>query len=446
MRGLGFAWAVMPCLLWSAPAVAEPSAGVYLSAQTPVSGALAAAGSSQGYLLIGRSGNAITGQRVDERGVLVDAAALPLLSSGSGNPDVMWDGTHFATVSTLTTDYYEAIAEVGVARLGMTDSEASATQVVAEGLGWPSSLFGACVDGDCTVAYHDTMWLKPQNAWQFTFDTAGARFGVSPVTGADEEVPSDVDADGDRLLVVSRVETPGSEGLDAVWISADTADAPTRVRLVEGVHDLPRVAVGADRALAVWRAAGSGLVAARVERGAGLLDTAPIDLGSGDAGSQVDVAWDGTTFVIAACNPADGSRQLIRVDPEGVLIDVVEEADGRCSHPRITAGPTGHLLWSWFLDDAYRYVAVEADVPDGGACHADQACLSGRCESGICVAEEADPPGDTGATAVDTDVPEWVDSAEPDDTGEKSDEGCGCSSVEPTRLSWVLGLRLLARR
>lgn len=448
---------VLSCLI---TALAAPSPGIWISAETPLQGgAIEMAGSAEGWMVVGRDGDVISGQRVASDGTLLDSLPTFLMSSDAANPVVWWDGTDFVTVSVLSYDYYDNVATVGATRWGPVAAAPTAPEVVASGLGWPSALAGACDSaGRCEVALNDSKWdVAPHGSWRFAF-ADGAPEPVAPLDDGASEVPSDGAADGDAALVVTRRVSPVDPRLDAVWLSQGLA--PHRLTVFDGPHGAPRVAVADDgTALVVWLSADNQLVAQRIVRD-GVLDEAPVELGIGRPGSEFDVAFDGTAFVVASCTFLDEERHVVRVGVSGDLIDMATLSSPACSLPRLAAGAPGHLLWSWSEGGDYRFVALEADVPLGGVCHEDGVCSEGTCDAGVCVPEADTAVVDT--STVDTAV---VDTSAADsaptgtglmDTGGSTgtvpagalsgSNSCGCATGVPWSPAWLIGLACLVAR
>ncbi len=444
-------WAMCGALAWAAPG----SPGVWTSAESVLGDTeVAAAGSAEGWLVLGRSGGALSGWRVAPSGVAIDSSPLTLMDSPGANPIALWDGVGFQVIGETAVDYKLPVATLGAVEVDPVGGAATAVRTVAAGLGWPEMFAGACdASRECTVVLRDGLFSSPEGAWRFAFDPVGS----SAPLGLDEGValePSDAAWDGDRLVFAARVDG----GVRVGWLPPLVdADDPTEwLVLAPGANGVPKLALAADGvALVAWADASTGeILAQRVHRVDGLLDAAPLALGVGVPGSSVDVAFTGTSFAVATDDHDAGTRVVVRVDADGAVVDTTAFAADQASYPHLVAGAPGHLLWLWFDGAEARFVTVEADVPDGGACHDDIACLSGSCDAGVCVAEggvdteDTEDTGDTGESPdtedADDTSPAGVETGVADSAG--STKACGCGSSGGGAVAVPLVLLALARR
>ncbi len=180
-----------------------------------------------------------------------------------------------------------------------------------------------------------------------------------------------------------------------MWLPDDPADPVERL-VVESSRVESRVAVDdSGVALVVWVDRDGRALARRIQRGVGVLDAAAILVGGGVAGTDVDAAvgYTGSAFLVAIGDVSAGEQSIHRVTVDG-SVTLLQAWSGVESVRHLVRGAPGHLLIS-SIDtlNQYRYLVVEVDVPDGGACSDAAACQSGVCTAGVC-----EPAGTGGTT------------------------------------------------
>jgi MYXO-CTERM domain-containing protein len=405
-------------------------------------------------------GGILVAHRVGADGVVADAAPVELfLWYNQGT--VLWDGVEYVVVALTNEEYYEHVATIEAALL-TPDAATAAVIPVADGLGWPREIVGGCDDaGQCRVLLKDLHWTAGE-LWRVGFDSTGTTEPAAVVADPTGAWPYDAVRDGDLVLMSSWDVFNGVNEL--VWAPAD----PAPTEQLEVGH-LAQLAIADDGVtLMVWTDqdgppgdsgapnAAVRVYAQRVQHGVGLLDATPFDLGSYSIAVSYSVAWTGASFAVAIDDPwaADwgmvASRQIARIGSDGTIADPIEvtDADPTARHGEIVAGPPGHLLWpritcvdddpltSWCDVKATGYRIVEVDVPDGGACSEDQACLLGACGGGVCGGE----PVETGGSGITTTPPTTTGGDSGDSGG--SPAGCGCGSSGPVGAGWLAALVL----
>lgn len=410
-------------------AAAPLSVGGWVSEPTLLADRSFGAGAPDGgwLLVANHSYEAPSVLRVAADGSL-DPAAIDL-GAAQAVDLVTWTGSDFALVGSSYVYPYGPPAVIQAFRVPLAGP--AQAQILADDLPSAGEFVGACVGDHCSVA----MIAGGVGAARMTFDLGAPGGAIAPVPDLDDVGFGRGVRDGDSTAVIV---TDGLEQ-EVVWFPDDLAAPIERVPITSPrVLDAHHLAASRDGTLLhVWLAQEGGpgdsghpnddgrVLAERVQRGVGVLDASPIDLGATSVYTELGVAWDGANFVVTVESDDADVYQLHRIGVDGSLAEAIEVEQLLGGIPRedLLLGADGHLLW---LCPSYpAYQVLEIDVPDGGACHVSESCLSGSCVDEVCA-----PP-----------APAAPASAAPPQA-----KGCGCASGSPELAPWLALLALGAAR
>jgi len=313
----------------------------------------------------------IFGTRLDDSGHVLDPQGIDFTPDSrhfQGTPDVAWNGVDYLVVwsddrSTNANDIYGALITPSgsvVSRFPVSTAPGwQANPVVA----WDGSTFLVAWD-----SFDPQRAASPQDVYAARVASNGTVLdpsGIPIATNSAQQAAPSVSSDGSSFFVVWQDEGLGG-GFDILGarIEADGTDQdPSGVHVGVAARDqeYASIAWSGSEYLVGWADGrtwpNNSIFAARVTSDAHVLDPAGLELATTQRSQgSVDVAWDGSDFLVAWGRDVDGSTNTdlygTRITSSGVVLD----PGGRqwTSSPQLEAYPAmvrlGSNVWMAWQD------------------------------------------------------------------------------------------------
>ena len=435
----------------------------------------AVASDGTGFFLVWEDDRALDGgdvyaERMAQDGTVLDPVAIPVgvAAAGQEAPEATFDGQNYFTVWQDRRD----------GQLDVYGARVDPSGAVLDVGGFPIAS-STETEAFPTVASNGTVslvvWYQGSSA---NWDTYGARVapngdvldpnGFLIAGGLGSQIGPVVASDGTDFLVVwrespSKLPTLGTSQLRAARYAGDGTPldpSPLELTSSDGSRGAQHVAFGGGLYLVVWADGRNSpnwdIYGARVSPAGVLLDPDGIPLTQApDDDVWPDVAWNGSTFVVACGAPTE--RRGARVDLSGTVLDpggfVIAPGENWGRPIRATANAAGTTLVSYArYDDAPELRSTRARARTIAFVESD----AGGEDAGDAGASDAGTDGgDAGVDGGDAGVDASVDGSSLSPPSQRpltvTGGGCGCSmpGSTPASFGWIaLGLVLggFARR